>query len=184
MDQDLWAVLPDGERDQWEYVSGQVLGPLRFGMSWTDCIAAMARHGFTEVSDATEVGWRVAEFRKPEPHSWQAAVKCYFDVVDRERVLEYVLVDGRTGPQVTCEGIRLIGRVPSEVAQEMEAHAVAYETGLRFSYGGDVFCDGFEMEPGTQRAGDSVVTWAFFFRAGEDHSTARDGAPAAIRQHR
>ncbi|MFJ9108122.1 hypothetical protein [Streptomyces sp. NPDC102283] len=37
------------ERDQWEYVSGQALGPLRFGMSWTDCAAAMAGLGFADV---------------------------------------------------------------------------------------------------------------------------------------
>ncbi|MFJ9108123.1 hypothetical protein [Streptomyces sp. NPDC102283] len=132
----------------------------------------------------TEEGRRVAEFRKPEPYAWQAAVKRSFDVVDRDCVLAYVLVDGRIGPQVTCEGIRLIGREPSELAQEMEAHAAAHGRDIGFGCGGDVLCDGFETEPGTQRAGDNVVTWAFFFSAGEDHSNARDADPAAIRQHR
>ncbi|MFJ3709058.1 hypothetical protein OG709_25120 [Streptomyces sp. NBC_01267] len=178
MDQDLWAVLPDVERNQWEYVPGQALGPLRFGMSWKDCAEAMAGHGFADVSEVSEAGWCVAVFCGPEP--LQAAVKCYFD---RGGVLGYVLVDGRTGPQVTCEGIRLIGRVPSELGQEMEAHAAKYGIGIRFSYGGDVCCDGFEMEPGTQRAGDTVVTWALFFSAGDDHSNARDGAPAGIWRH-
>ncbi|MFJ7949046.1 hypothetical protein ACIQ6K_36325 [Streptomyces sp. NPDC096354] len=180
MDEDFWVVLPDADRDQWKYVPGRTLGPLHFGMIWEDCVAAMAGRGFTEVSDAAEAHWHIAEFRGSERYGWPAAVKCYFD---RDRVLAYVLVDGRTGPQVTCETIRLIGRVPSELGQEMKKYAAKYDTGIRFSYGGDVFCDGFEMEPGTQRAGDAVVTWALFFSAGDDHSVARDGAPAAIWRH-
>ncbi|MFF8264234.1 hypothetical protein [Streptomyces virginiae] len=38
--------------------------------------------------------------------------------------------------------IRLIGCVPSELNQEMEAHAVKYDRGIRFGYAGDIFCDG------------------------------------------
>ncbi|WP_229886593.1 hypothetical protein [Streptomyces griseoflavus] len=180
MDANFWTVLSDAERDQWDYVPGQTLGPLRFEMDCNDVVAAMTEHGFANVSEATDAGWHVVEFRKPDGLWAQAAVKCYFD---RNRVLAYVLIDGRRGPQVTCEGIRLIGRVPSELAREMETHADKHDRGVRFSYGGDVFCEGFEIELGTQRAGDTVVTWALFFSAGDDHSTARDSAPPQIWHH-
>ncbi|WP_329317059.1 hypothetical protein OG723_43750 (plasmid) [Streptomyces sp. NBC_01278] len=116
-------------------------------------------------------------FAKEDTPTSQAPVECYFHA-DRE--LAYVLVDGRLGPQVTCEGIRLIGRVPSQLAQEMEAHALKYDTGLRFSPTGDLFCDGFQLEIGAQRAGDNVVSWFLFFVAGDDHSVTRDAAPEAV----
>ncbi|MGW6976932.1 hypothetical protein [Streptomyces sp. NPDC054952] len=62
----------------------------------------------------------------------------------------------------------------------MEAHATKYETGLRFSPTGDIFCDGFQLELGAQRVGDHVVSWALFFVAGDDHSITRDSAPEAV----
>ncbi|WP_406285326.1 hypothetical protein [Streptomyces sp. NBC_00209] len=101
-------------------------------------------------------------------------MECYF-YDDGE--LAYVQVDGRSGPQVTCEGIRLIGRVPSQLAREMEEYADRHGLGIRYSPTGDFFCDGFQLEVGAQRAGDHVVSWALFFVAGPDHSDARDGAP-------
>lgn len=106
-------------------------------------------------------------------------MECYFHT-DGE--LAYVRVDGRLGPQVTCEGIRLTGRVPSQLAQELEAHAIKCDTGLRFSPSGDVFCDSFQLELGAQRAGDHIVSSALFFVAGDDHSVTRHNAPEAVWQ--
>lgn len=104
-------------------------------------------------------------------------MECYF-YADGE--LAYVQVDGRVGPQVTCEGIRLIGRVPSQLAQEMEAHATRHDIGVRYSPTGDFSCDGFQLELGAQRVGDRVVSWALFFVSGDDHSNTRDNAPKTV----
>ncbi|MFE5488905.1 hypothetical protein ACFQ7Z_02880 [Streptomyces virginiae] len=70
--------------------------------------------------------------------------------------------------------------MPSQLAQEMEAHAIKHDTGLRFSPTGDLSYDGFQLEVGAQRASDHVVSWALFFVAGDDHSLTRDAAPEAV----
>ncbi|MGN9796441.1 hypothetical protein ACTMTU_35930 [Streptomyces sp. OZ13] len=92
--------------------------------------------------------------------------------------LTCVLVDGRLGPQVTHEGIRLIGRVPSELFEDMESYAVRHDVGLRSSPGGDLFVDGFEIDLGAQRAGDAVVIWARF-----PTSKVCDGSPTLSANH-
>ncbi|MGW5094244.1 hypothetical protein ACWEQ1_05175 [Streptomyces nodosus] len=183
---DDWTVLADSERAQWGYAPRQAIGPLSFGMERGDAVAAMAEHGF--VPELHDMGgwhstgrsqWRV-EFRERGPHRSRPAVKCYFV----EGVgLTCVLVDGLLGPQVTYEGIRLIGRVPSELSQEMEAYATAHDTGITFSPGGDMVVVGFEIELGAQRAGDAVMTWALFFDARDIAGSSWDIAPAEVWRH-
>ncbi|MFG3041840.1 hypothetical protein ACGFYZ_33555 [Streptomyces sp. NPDC048330] len=173
----MWPVLPDAEREHWNYLPGRTLGPLRMDMPQKEVIAALAAHGFTARSDGHIAGWDFVYFGKEDAPAGHAAVECYFH---EDGELAYVLVDGRLGPQVTCEGIRLIGRVPSQLAQDMEDYATEHDTGIQFSYGGDCFCDGFQLEIGSQRAGDRVVSWTLFFVAGEDPSVPRDAAPTAI----
>ncbi|MFD3532638.1 hypothetical protein [Streptomyces sp. NPDC058664] len=186
MNTDYWAVLEDSERDQWRYAPFQTIGPLAFGMSQEDAIAAMAGQGFTakqhnmgswHLTGRTE--WRV-EFFKPQPAWSRPAVKCYFV---EGAGLTCVLVDGRLGPQVTHEGIRLIGRVPSELLEDMESYADRHDVGLRSTGGGELVVDGFEIELGAQRAGDTVVTWALFCNPGEIAGTSWDIAPAEVWHH-
>lgn len=57
---DYWAVLGDSERDQWRYVPLQTIGPLDFGMSREDTVAAMAGQGFTAEQHNMGVGTRRA----------------------------------------------------------------------------------------------------------------------------
>ncbi|MEV5440972.1 hypothetical protein AB0N23_00175 [Streptomyces sp. NPDC052644] len=180
MDTDMWLVLPDAERDQWNYLPGQTLGPLRMDMHQEEVVATLTAHGFTAQPDGCSSEWVRVRFAKEAASTSRAAVECYFHSGGE---LAYVHVDGRLGPQVTCEGIRLIGRVPSQLAQEMEAYATRNDSDLRFSPTGDFFCDGFQLELGAQRAGDHVVSWALFFVAGDDHSVKRDSAPEAVWHH-
>ncbi|ESU46875.1 hypothetical protein K7395_09240 [Streptomyces filamentosus] len=125
--------------------------------------------------------WRV-EFLKPGPVAWsrRGGVKCYFI---EGAGLTCVLVDGLLGPQVTHEGIRLIGRVPSELCRDRETYALEHDLGLRSSPGGDLSVEGFEIEPGAQRAGDTAVTWALFFNTGPIAGTSWDIAPAEVWHH-
>ncbi|MGW6391530.1 hypothetical protein ACWFR1_13740 [Streptomyces sp. NPDC055103] len=186
VDTGYWAVLADSDRDQWGYVPHRIIGPLGFGMNRDDAVAVMAGRGFSaEHRDLG--GWHstrrsqwCVEFGKPELRRSRPAVKCYF--VDGAG-LTCVLVDGLVGPQVTHEGIRLIGRVPSELSREMEAYAIERETGLRASPGGDLSCHSFEVELGAQRSGDAVVTWALFFETGEIAGTSWDIAPVEVWHH-
>jgi hypothetical protein len=176
-DQGVRLVVSDVERDQWVYVPGRTLGPLRMDMSEAEVVTALAAHGFIPERRCSSQEWHLIWFAKDDGRSGRAPVECYFG---GDGSLACVFVDGHRGPQVTCEGIRLIGRVPSELAQEMEAHALAHGTGLRFGASGDVCCDRFQLELGGQRAGDRVVSWAVFFDAGDDHSIARDAMPEGV----
>ncbi|MFE6100582.1 hypothetical protein ACFVQ4_11525 [Streptomyces laurentii] len=184
---DHWAVLKDAERDQWGYSPHRTIGPLDFGTGRAEAIAVMAEHGFLaeqeslgrwQLTDRTQ--WRV-RFRKPGRHRSDPAVTCYF--IDGAG-LTCVLVDGRSGPQVTHEGIRLIGRVPSELEQEMVSYAMEHDAGLRCGPGGDLSAATFEIDLSTQRAGDRLVTWALFCRPGELAGTSFDIAPAEVWRHR
>ncbi|MFF2192582.1 hypothetical protein [Streptomyces sp. NPDC058157] len=186
MNTDYWTVLDDSERDQWAYSPRRTVGPLTFGTERDEAVATMAAHGYT--AEQSHLGtwqrtsrseWRVA-FGKPESRWGRPAVKCYFV----EGVgLTCVLVDGLLGPQVTHAGMRLIGRVPSELAREAEAYADRHGAGLRASLGGDLYLDGCELELGAQRAGDSVVTWALFFHTADIAGTSWDIAPAEVWRH-
>ncbi|MER5843449.1 hypothetical protein [Streptomyces prasinus] len=104
-------------------------------------------------------------------------MECYFHTNGE---LVYVRFDGRLGPQVSCEGIRLIGRIPSQLAQEMEAHAIKHDTGLQFSPSGGISCYGFQLEIGAQRADDRIIYSTLLFVAGDDQSITRDSAPDAV----
>ncbi len=74
---------------------------------------------------------------------------------------------GVSRAQVACEGIRLIGRVPSELSSEMEAWALEHGKGIWFGPAGDLSWPDFEFDRGARRAGDTVVSWAVFFNTGD-----------------
>ncbi|MFF5333615.1 hypothetical protein [Streptomyces sp. NPDC013181] len=114
-------------------------------MSRAEVIAALASHGYSVCVEERRAGWEALHFAKKLTGAWGSAVDCYFD---DQGSLAYVQVDGRSGPQVTCEGIRLIGRVPSELAQEMQDHVVRHDLGLLFGPTGDFSCDSFQLELG------------------------------------
>jgi len=182
---DYWVVLADTERELWGYVPRQTLGPLSFGTKRHEAVTVMAEHGFSAAESEIErwnpqrAQWRV-EFRRAESDNRRPAVKCYFV----EGVgLTCVLVDGLCGPQVIFRGVRLIGRVPSELDGEMEAHALERGLGIWYCLGGDLSWPGFEFDRGAQRAGDAVVSWASFFNTGGIAGTSWDITPAEVWHH-
>lgn len=183
---DYWAVLADSEREQWEHLPRRSVGPLGFGVDRPEAVAIMAGHGFAAEEREIErwnpqrAQWRV-EFHRLKSDKHRPAVKSYFV----EGVgLTCVLVDGLQGPQVTCEGIRLIGRVPSELDAEMEACAVERGLDIVYCLSGDLCWPDFEFDRGGQRAGDRVVSWASFFNTGEIAGTSWDITPAEVWHHR
>ncbi|WP_236063679.1 hypothetical protein [Streptomyces poriferorum] len=182
---DYWVVLADTEREQWGYEPSKTLGPLSFGTTRREAVSVMAEHGFSSAESEIErwnpqrAQWRV-EFSRAQSDDRRPAVKCYFV----EGVgLTCVLVDGLCGPQVILRGLRLIGRVPSELDAEMEAHALEQGFGIWYCLGGDLSWSGFEFDRGTQRAGDGVVSWASFFNTAGIAGTSWDITPAEVRHH-
>ncbi|WP_392957527.1 hypothetical protein [Streptomyces sp. LN245] len=182
---DYWAVLADSDREQWGFVPRRTVGPLNFGVDRHEAVTIMAGHGF--VAEECEIErwnpqraqWRV-EFRRAESDEHQPAVKCYFI----EGVgLTCVFVDGLRGPQVTCEGIRLIGRVPSELDAELETCAVERDLSCWYCPTGYVCWADFSFERGAQIAGDTLLSWASFGNPGELAHSSWDMAPAEVRHH-
>ncbi|GGY88566.1 hypothetical protein [Streptomyces poonensis] len=185
MNTDYWAMLSDSEREQWGYVPRQMVGPLSFGIHRHEAITIMAEHGFSNTESEIErwssqrAQWRV-EFCRVGPEERRPAVKCYFV----EGVgLTCVLVDGLRGPQVTCEGIRLIGRVPSELDAEMEAYALEQGLGIWYCLTGDLGWPDYAFDRGAQRAGDTVVSWASFCKTGDIAGTSWDVTPSEVWHH-
>ncbi|MFF7212765.1 hypothetical protein ACFZAU_19845 [Streptomyces sp. NPDC008238] len=185
MNTDHWAVLADSEREQWGCVPGRSVGPLSFGVGRRAAVEIMAGHGFAAEEREIErwnprrAQWRV-EFRRAESHEQRPAVKSYFV----EGVgLTCVLVDGLRGPQVICDGVRLIDRVPSELDAEMDARAEERGLGITYSLSGDLSWPGFDFDRGGQRAGDTVVSWASFFNTGGIAGTSWDITPAEVWHH-
>ncbi|MEU9943665.1 hypothetical protein [Streptomyces lavendulae] len=183
---EYWTVLDEAEREQWDHVPLRAVGPLAFGMSRQDAVARMSEQGFTADPapcvrwNAARGQWRV-DFRRGAERWRQMAVTCYFV----EGVgLTCVLVDGLRGPQVTFEGMRLIGRVPSELDREIETYLELHDLDLRYSSTADVSGNDCGFERGAQRAGDVVVSWAVFANPEGIAYTLYDVIPREVWLHR
>ncbi|MFE9610917.1 hypothetical protein [Streptomyces sp. NPDC006012] len=156
-----------------------------FGADQREAVTIMAGHGFAAEESEIErwnsqrAQWR-AEFRKAGADRHRPAVMTYFV---EGAGLTCVLVDGLRGPQVICEGIRLIGRVPSELDAEMEARAVERGLGISYSPTGDLGWPDFEFDRGAQRAGDTAVSWASFFNTVKIAGSSWDITPAEVWRH-
>ncbi|MFF5157738.1 hypothetical protein ACFY3N_16030 [Streptomyces sp. NPDC000348] len=114
-------------------------------------------------------------FRKADASGHQADVVAYF--VDSIG-LTCVVVDARMGPQVVLDGIRLIGRRPSELAGEISAHLEGLGRTISITPEGEISSEDWGMLPRAQRAGDVLLTRAVFGRPNSWANTAFDCIPA------
>ncbi|MFJ8647799.1 hypothetical protein ACIRNI_16965 [Streptomyces sp. NPDC093546] len=148
-------------------------------MSLADAIAVMQAWGYT--SDASPMGnfgpleQVRAQFRKADACAGRVDVVAYF--VDSIG-LTCVVVDARTGPQVTLEGIRLVGRKPSELAHEISAHLEELGKAIEITPEGELSSPEWGMVPRAQRAGDVLLTRAVFGRPNSWANTMFDCIPA------
>jgi hypothetical protein len=146
------------ERLQWTFVPFKSVGPLRFGMSREQAVAAV---------DA-QVLMTTREFI--EFH--EMPVRTYFD----EGRLCGVAMGALGTPQVVWRGIRLVGRPPSEVESEL-IDQVAPETEWYYSQHGDPGSDEIGLVVRTQRVIDVLLTRPVFVAESwaEDVCIAHDG---------
>lgn len=112
----VWDVLADADREQWIYSPSIGAGPLRFGMSPDEAVAAL--DGFTGVvhSPASHASHRAGRFRREAGPAYETAVSVYFGEAEG---LFCVVADARFGPQVAIDGIKLVGRVPSRCEADL-----------------------------------------------------------------
>ncbi|MEU8619473.1 hypothetical protein [Streptomyces sp. NPDC048623] len=150
----VWRVVDEADRVQWEMLPGVGVGPLKFGMSHNEAAAAIAdvlsplttRGGYGSPVESAEfslVGAAIAP-----------AVTAYYDVGR----LACVAVNALRGPQVTLDGLRLVGRVPSELEDAFAEYTSTNGHDLRYSQHADPGSETLGLVLRTQRAGDVVLS--------------------------
>ncbi|WP_234425563.1 hypothetical protein [Streptomyces kebangsaanensis] len=139
---------------QWDFLPFVSVGPLRFGMSHDEVVAALD----VEYASLLVPG-SLAEFHLP--NSGGQALTTYYAAAGR---LHGVAVDALHGPQVTMDGLRLVGHVPSQLADQFVDYVLSH--GLRkdvyFSQEGDPGADELGLQMRAQRAGDILLTRPVF----------------------
>ncbi|MEV4417846.1 hypothetical protein [Catellatospora sp. NPDC049609] len=146
----VWNVKRDEERVQWQLVPLVSVGPLSFGMTRAEVLAALEPE-FPHLS-----GSREGLTHSGTP-AWGECVTTYYS---KDR-LYCVAIDALRGPQVTVDGVPLVGRVPSELEAWMLATQVP---GLRYSHAADPELEEIGLVVRPQRAGDVVLTRPVFLR--------------------
>ncbi|GAB4050564.1 hypothetical protein [Catellatospora paridis] len=151
-----WEVPADAGRAQWTYTPGVGVGPLRFGMSHDEAAAVM--DGFVGelalARRAIEQTWQ-AEFRLADRLRQDVAVTAWYAGSEG---LFCVILDAQCGPQVNLDGIRLVGRVPSEWEADFLAYALSRGITPQYAPSGEPGADEFGLIMRTQRVGDAVLT--------------------------
>ncbi|MEU8074643.1 hypothetical protein AB0B31_04280 [Catellatospora citrea] len=149
-------VPADVERAQWTYTPGVGVGPLRFGMSHDEAAAVM--DGFVGelalAPRAIEQTWQ-AEFRFADRLGRDAAVTAWYA---GNEGLFCVILDAQCGPQATLDGLRLVGRAPSEWEAEFFDYALPRGITPQYAPSGQPGADELGLIMRTQRVGDAVLT--------------------------
>ncbi|MHB9859485.1 hypothetical protein [Streptomyces sp. YIM S03343] len=153
-----WEVRADEDRVRWELDPWVGVGPLRFGMRPEEVARALGGEKCAARNPVIEhpLGWEwELEWERYEESGVTAHYRAGL-------FLLAVTIDGRTGPQVTVEGTKLIGEPPSAVYETMLDHVETHNLRLTFETSGDpsVYELGLILEK--TRAGDSAVSGATF----------------------
>ncbi|WP_234341722.1 hypothetical protein [Streptomyces sp. NRRL S-646] len=92
--------------------------------------------------------------------------------------LAAVAVDALCGPQVCIDGLRLVGRVPSELAEQLHGYGENHGMVPTVSVEGDAISEELGLLIRAQRAGDFLLTRAFFVANFQDWAhTVHDCVP-------
>ncbi|WP_199729327.1 hypothetical protein [Micromonospora sp. M71_S20] len=155
---DIWDVLVESQRLQWSFTPFERVGPLEFGMTHAQVQGRV--HGVLSVavSQGTSGGEGWAEFwleRSSGAAFSGPAITAYYD----ESVgLAGIAVNALRGPQVTLEGIRLVGQTPSRLEGKFTDYLMAHSRELRYSQSADPCSPQLGLVLRAQRAGDAVLS--------------------------
>ncbi|MFJ3248277.1 hypothetical protein ACIP6V_31735 [Streptomyces sp. NPDC088770] len=173
-------MVADSDREQWDYAPLERVGPLRFGMNLEESISVMLTCGFTSdtVSELGKYGpfkQLCTRFRAVDAPFYRADVVAYYV---GSMGLTCIAIDALTGPQVTLEGIRLVGRPPSELSDELTAYLESTDRKVEITPGGDIGSQDLGIMPRAQRAGDVLLTRLVLGRPNDWANTMSDCIPA------
>ncbi|XVU29951.1 hypothetical protein ACQPZJ_23525 [Actinoplanes sp. CA-054009] len=140
----LWEVKRADERDEWTATPLAGVGPLRFGATHDEVVAALG--GETAILTAGD---------PPEEARFDdAGVTAYYT----GGRLYCVAIDALGGPQVLIDGTALVGRAPSAVEQWAHDQARTRRLELRYTHAGDPHLTEYGLILRAQRAGDVVLS--------------------------
>jgi hypothetical protein len=155
-----WGQAVEADRLQWAAVPLESVGPLKFGMSHEQVIQAVSG---SMISFALRRPGSVvsAEFRLP---SARFSIRSYMlsAYYDKESLLSAVAVNARNGPQVTLDGMRLVGRVPSELDDEFLEYLGSFEESANYNQHGNLSSDRLGLVLRAQRVDDVVLSRPVF----------------------
>lgn len=167
---------------RWGYIPSVSVGPLRFGMSSDEAVAAL--DGFTgTVGGYTGYGFHkhaVGEFRKIGDPSYRAAVTGYFW---EHGGLFCVVPDARFGPQVVFDGLRMVGRAPARWEAEIFDHLPPRGLDVRYEPGGSPGSDDLGLVMRAQSVGDGMLTRPALLVKDEHGYTLWDVLPTEEMSH-
>lgn len=153
----LGEFLAEEGRPKWQYAPFETVGPLRFGMTHGEVVTTLAERP----SRIPFIG-RTLSFETYNSRSadfYDTRVTTYYG---DSGILAFVAVDALYGPQVTMDGILLVGRAPSEVGDEFCDYADARGIEAFTSQQGDPGADGLGVVLRTQRCGDVLMSRPVF----------------------
>lgn len=149
--------LEPQERKMWGYTPFGEVGPLKFGMRHEDVVAVLgekpSRFPFVGHDPSFE------EYESRSADFYETRVTVYYDEFEN---LVFVAVDALYGPQVSMDGISLVGRPPSEVGAQFYDYAESRGVEAFTSQQGDPGADEFGVVLRAQRCGDVLLSRPVF----------------------
>ncbi|MFF4352602.1 hypothetical protein [Streptomyces sp. NPDC001530] len=155
---DVWGVLDEAQRLPWSFTPFQCVGPLKFGMTHDQARAAVDGVLRVSVSQGHAGNEAWAEFcleQRPGTRFSGPAVTAYYD---QSIGLAGIAVNALRGPQVTLEGMRLVGQVPSHLEDQFTDYLAMHSKELRYSQCADPCSSQLGLVLRVQRAGDLVLS--------------------------
>jgi hypothetical protein len=157
-----WQCMTDDERGSWDFTPTESVGPLRFGMSHDD-VSAELRHSMVATSGVFREGdraeWVDFALRGGNSVRVPVALTAYYD---GGGLLAGVALDARSGPQVRLDEIRMVGRFPSELDEDLSAYASSHGLDVMYSQRWDPSLSSQGVVVRGQRVDDVVLTRPVF----------------------
>lgn len=149
--------LDPQERKMWRYTPFGEVRPLKFVMHHEDVVAVLrenpSRFPFVGCNPSFE------EYESRSADFYETRVTAYYDESEN---LVFVAVDALCGPQVSMDGISLVGRPSSEVGGQFYENAESLGVKAFTSQQGDPGADEFGVVLRAQRCGDVLLSRPVF----------------------
>ncbi|MER6686246.1 hypothetical protein [Streptomyces olivaceoviridis] len=156
---DVWGVLEEEQRLPWAFTPFERVGPLEFGMTHEQAEAAVDGVLETGISSgSSRDNYVCAEFwsvQLLDAPFFGPAVTVYYD---RSVGLAGIAVNALRGPQVTLDGLALVGQVPSRLEDQFIDYLETHTKELQYSQHADPCSEQLGLVLRAQRAGDLVLS--------------------------